>query len=80
MSMCARCGVYLNDPHKECSDEDTQTSEAAAYQDCLERQLSNLHSLLRSVTLRLEKATEYARDDMAPSAAAQIDAVLEMLS
>lgn len=57
MSKCSKCGNALSDErYVECADEDTQFSEGACYQSCIERQLSSLRSLLRSVTLKLEEA------------------------
>jgi hypothetical protein len=85
VSTCSKCNANLaNGAHTECADEDTPYSEAGAYQDCLERQLSNLRSLLRSVTGKLESAREYLDGAVdryaAEAAAAEIDAVLEVLS
>lgn len=75
---CTRCGseecrVYLSEPPWSATD----------IVDCRDRELSNLQSLLRSVTLRLENARECCdgADRLAVDAIArELDAVLEMLS
>lgn len=89
MTTCCKCGNGLTrEGDTECADEDTQMSEAAAYQECLERQLSNLRALLRSQTLKLEKIREAFGDDGTTYLdaedvsylAGRLDQVLEALS
>ncbi len=67
MSTCARCG----------GSEDIDAHTLAA---CRDREIANLHSLLRSVTRRLENARELWNDGHEKAMVAEIDAVLEALS
>lgn len=76
---CARCGHRPDVEGKDCN------SDASAKLHCRDRQLANLHSLLRSVTRRLEFASEFLSEhhyDPLETAKArtEIDAVLEILS
>lgn len=52
MSTCARCGHRPDGDGKDCN------SDASARLHCRDRELANLHSLLRSVTGKLEEAAE----------------------
>jgi hypothetical protein len=80
MSTCVRCGAADCGAHGE----PTACKETA----CLKRQLANQHALLRSVTRRLENASEklqYYVDYEGPGSSAElakrdVDAVLEALS
>jgi len=87
MSTCARCGLQLGMESVNCGDwdggEDFHISERLRLTnrvDCRDRQIAAQAALLRSVTGKLEKASQYCEDGMALTAKAQIDAVLEALS
>lgn len=78
MSRCARCGdsecAWHRDQENGCQSPNPNTLE------CRNRELSNLRSLLRSVTIKLETAHELCTDGYPKSAAGVIEGVLEVLS
>ena len=83
MSTCARCG------RPDCAlaeaGDDCEGALWPATVECREAELANLHSLLRSVTRRLEHAECLLAEVPMPTAGterarAEIDAVLEALS
>lgn len=85
---CPLCGEPLPGG-SECSDTNRPADAPAAEIACLRRQLANLHSLLRSVTSRLEKVAEILRatDTCEPVSVADhmtmtayVNAVLQALS
>lgn len=81
MTTCSKCGVRLTDErYLECADEDTEFSGGAAYTACLERQLANLRSLLRSVTEKLEAAAELNEANELEASLSYIQKALEMLA
>jgi hypothetical protein len=81
---CARCGANWGVDTDDC--EPVEGQDAIAQLACRDRELANLHSLLRSVTGKLEAAAELlALDtkitiDEMRAAAREIDTVLEALS
>lgn len=88
MSRCARCG--LPEASVSCGLENTCQAVSASKVDsnhfgfyiiaCRDRQIANQASLLRSVTIKLEKAHQLCADDYPKSAAGLIEQVLEVLS
>lgn len=76
MSTCARCGLPdERDPLGDCSGKGALA--------CRTRELSNLHSLLRSVTGHLEEAADdlaSRNDDRLLHPLALVNGVLELLS
>ena len=94
MSRCARCGLEEKQlplvwapgvPHafKACyagSVLNASHPTAIFVVECRERQIANQAALLRSVTLKLEKAHQLCADDYPKSAAELIEGVLEVLS
>lgn len=60
MSKCARCGT------DECRSDNARGhslgDDVYDIVDCRDRELANLRSLLRSQTLRLERAVEYLQE------------------
>ncbi len=54
MSTCAKCNASLADYF----DPDRKLTECPVLTFCLQKRLDNLHSLLRSVTGKLEEAAE----------------------
>jgi hypothetical protein len=83
MSRCARCGLPTRN-YNECADNDGHCyahveadSEIIA---CRDRQIANQASLLRSVTIKLEKAAQEVDDGYNKTALGLISEVLETLS
>lgn len=77
MSSCARCGHRPDGDGKDCN------SDASARLHCRDRELANLHSLLRSVTGKLEEAADdlaSRNDDRLLRPLTLINSALEMLS
>jgi hypothetical protein len=81
MTRCVRCGL-------EQAEHWTDTGRCSAHLpdndsgviDCRNRELTNLHSLLRSVTGQLEQASQRCADCQPITAKMVIDSVLEALS
>lgn len=78
MSTCARCGHRPDGDGKDCN------SDASARLHCRDRELANLHSLLRSVTGKLEEAQLALEGETTEQGVLRayglIDSVLEVLS
>jgi len=78
MTRCVRCGL------EQDAGELTQRGECALPQErrmaCRDREISNLRSLLRSVTIKLEKAAQEVDDGYNKTALELIQQVLETLS
>jgi hypothetical protein len=84
VSRCARCGLQEGAGPGLCeasSDEPDERGEATVA--CRDREIANLHSLLRSVTAKLERAADELsgrNDDRLLLPMQLINAVLEVLS
>ena len=82
MSACARCGL----PCWEIGRSDIPSPTCSAHYGgtalvlCRDRELANLHSLLRSVTGKLEEAALDISQGTPGYALEKINAVLEVLS
>lgn len=80
LSTCARCGAGIGMAGDRCAAQPSVEPTALESLRCRDRELANLHSLLRSVTISLEQAGGYCEAGMPAEAGKVIDSVLERLA